>query len=1165
MALSDQPVDTLDAVIVCPRCGTKNPEGARFCLNCGSPLASPSAGEERKVITVLFCDLVGFTERSDQADPEDVKAMLRVYHTLLKRTIEHFGGTVDKFIGDAVLGVFGAPMGHEDDPERAIRAGLQILDVVQEANSEQPGLELAVRIGINSGEAVIAFGQGPQIGESVTGDVVNTASRLQNVAPTGTIVVGEAAHHATAGVFEYEELPPVTVKGKAEPLAIWRPLRARSLIGMDLREQQRTTFVGRTEESATLRQVFRKMEQYRDQLARAGSPQLVTVVGEPGVGKTRLLREFSTFIDELPDLIRWRQGRCLPYGDGVGFWAFGEIVKSQAGILDSDGPDQAAAKLAEAVDAVVEDPSQRDWIRRRLEPLIGAGSSNAPREELFTAWRRFVEALAYEGRLVLIFEDLHWADEPMLEFIEHLIDEGERPFMVVCAARPELFDRAPGWGEDRRNAIRLTLPPLTDGETAVLVSSLLERAVLPASTQSLLIERSGGNPLFAEEFVQLLVDRGLIDLESHDRPVAELHDIPVPESLQALIGSRLDQLPHEDKALLQDAAVVGKVFWSGALAALCGCDEPSVHDRLADVLRRELVRPNRTSALEGQTEYTFWHALIRDVAYGQIPRAGRGSKHLSVARWLRGAVADRISDFAEELAFHYTEAIDMAHASGREVAPDVQAEAAEAFLLAGQRAASLDAVRATGYFRGALELMTAEDPQRPRAAARAAEMAEVRGDYEEGEQLYLAAITGYRAIGDTLGLGEALGLLARTHARRGQIARSEQLMSEAIEVLEREPPSRELARIYSRKAGELLTGDRNAECLEWAEKTLELTTRLGLRDEYARALQFRGAARCELGDERGLDDLREAIRLGEEHGFGQVLALARANYAFQLWFRDGPAAALEVWREAQRAAETRGFAGLAQMARMGQLETLFDLGRWDEVLAISREIQAWIKPHGEQTELAVYASIFESWVRLRRGETDDLTEAADALLGYATPFGGEFGAPAALLVAETHRAAGDVAGALRAIDAFAELTAISPNFRALFAPIAARASVALGDVDLAERLIPDHSDARTKRHRVSLMTARAVVAEARGLTNDALTGYKMSVNQWRTHGFRLELGLTLMGAARCLLDLDRRDEAADALLEARDVLRPLHAAPALAEIADLLGGDLERQLGPTSA
>jgi class 3 adenylate cyclase/tetratricopeptide (TPR) repeat protein len=1153
-------------VIVCPRCGTKNPREARFCLNCGSPVGSVSTGEERKVVTVLFCDLVGFTERSDRADPEDVKAMLRVYHTLLKRTIEHFGGTVDKFIGDAVLGVFGAPVGHEDDPERAVRAGLQVLEDVEQANRERPGLDLAVRIGINTGEAVIAFGQGPQIGESVTGDVVNTASRLQNVAATGTIVVGEAAHHATSAVFEYEELPPVTVKGKAEALAIWRPVRARSLVGVDVREQQRTAFVGRAEESAILRQTFRKMERSREQLARVGSPQLVTVVGEPGVGKTRLLREFSTFIDELPDLIRWRQGRCLPYGDGVGFWGFAEIVKAQAGILDSDDPGQAGSKLADAVDAVVEDPSQRDWIRRRLAPLIGAGddSTDVPREELFTAWRRFVEALAYEGRLVLVFEDLHWADVPMLAFIEHLIDAGERPFMVVCAARPELFDAYPRWGEDRRNAIRLSLPPLTDGETAVLLSSLLERAVLPAATQSILIERSGGNPLFAEEFVQLLVDRGLIDLGNRDRPVAELHDIPVPESLQALIGSRLDQLPHEDKSLLQDAAVIGKVFWSGALAALCGCDEPSVHDRLTDVLRRQLVRPSRTSSLQGQTEYTFWHALIRDVAYGQIPRAGREQKHLAIARWLKATVPDRISDFAEELAYHHAEALELARASGVAIPTDVQAEAASAFLLAGERAAPLDAVRATGYFRKALELMTADHPQRPRAAARAAEMAEAQGDYIEGEQLYVAAIAGYRVLGDTLGLGEALGLLARTHARRGEVARSEQLMTEAIEVLEAEPPSRELARIYSRKTGELLTGDRNAECLEWAEKTLELATRLDLRDEIVRALQFRGAARCELGDdERGLQDLREAIRLGEEGGLGQALALARANYAFQLWFREGPEAALEVWRGSQLAAETRGFSGLAQMARMGQLETLFDLGRWDEVLEICREIQAWIRPRGEGTELSVYATIFQTWVRLRRGETRGLAELADELLERARPFGGEFGAPAALLVAETRRAEGDRPGARRALDGFTEITETSPNFRALFAPIAARALVALGDADGAERIIPAHSDARTDRHRVSLLTARAVVAEARGLDHDALAGYKLAISLWRAHGFRLELGLTLIGAARCLLELDRRDDAADALVEARDVLRPLHAAPALAEIADLLGEDLERRLGST--
>ena len=316
--------------------------------------------------------------------------------------------------------------------------------------------------------------------------------------------------------------------------------------------------------------------------------------------------------------------------------------------------------------------------------------------------------------------------------------------------------------------------------------------------------------------------------------------------------------------------------------------------------------------------------------------------------------------------------------------------------------------------------MTAEDPQRPRAAARAAEMAEAQGDYTEGEQLYLAAITGYRAIGDTLGLGEALGLLARTHARRGQIARSEQLMSEAIEVLEREPPSRELARVYARKTGEILSSDRNAECLGWAQKTIELATRLGLRDEYARALQFRGAADASWATNEAWTTCGRRIRLGEEFASGWCRAGTRRATRSSCG-PDGPAAALEVWRDAQRTAETRGFAGLAQMARMASARDVVRPGRWDDVLAISREIQAWIQPRGERTELAVYAPIstrgYGSVAARRRTR-----QVADALFEFATPLGGEFVAPAALLVADTHRAAGDAEGARHGIDMFVELT-----------------------------------------------------------------------------------------------------------------------------------------------
>ncbi|MGZ6545115.1 MAG: hypothetical protein ACXVEI_07365, partial [Actinomycetota bacterium] len=326
-----------------------------------------------------------------------------------------------------------------------------------------------------------------------------------------------------------------------------------------------------------------------------------------------------------------------------------------------------------------------------------------------------------------------------------------------------------------------------------------------------------------------------------------------------------------------------------------------------------------------------------------------------------------------------------------------------------------------------------------------------------------------------------------------------------------------------------------------------------LRDEMIRALQFRGAARCELGDDGGLEDLREAIRLGEEAGLGQALALARGNYAYQLWFRDGPAAALVVWEEMQRAAERHGFDGLAHTARMGQLETLFDLGRWDEVLATCDEIERWLSPDDRRTELAIYATTFETWVHLRRGEMHGLVETADDLLDRATPFAqSEIVAPATLLAAECRRNAGDVEGARAALRAFADITQTVPNFRALFVPVAARALVALGDIDEAERMIPDHSDASTARHRVSLLTARSIVTEARGRCGDALATYLEAVALWRAHGFRLELGLTLVGMGRCLLKLDREEEGHAVFSEAREVLRPLHARPALDEVDELL-------------
>jgi len=385
----------------CPNCGEENSDRARFCQVCGSPLAEAPepVREERKVVTVLFCDLVGFTASSDRADPEDIRARIRPYHAQLRTEIERYGGTVEKFIGDAVMAVFGAPVAHEDDPERAVRAGLRILEGISELNEADPVLGLQVRIGINTGEAVVTLGSRPEQGEGiVTGDVVNTASRLQAVAPAGEVAVGERTYRSTLDTFDYAPLEPVTVKGKAEPIPIWRAQAARSRFGTDLIRIHAAAMVGREAELTILRAAF-------DRAVRDRSVQLVTVVGEPGVGKSRIVAELFAHVDSTPESVRWRQGRCLPYGEGITFWALGEIVKAEAGILESDSPETAARKL----DPVLPEGSEQEWLRQRLLPLIGLeASSGAEREELFTAWRRFLETLA-EGRpSVFVFEDLHW-------------------------------------------------------------------------------------------------------------------------------------------------------------------------------------------------------------------------------------------------------------------------------------------------------------------------------------------------------------------------------------------------------------------------------------------------------------------------------------------------------------------------------------------------------------------------------------------------------------------------------------------------------------------------------------------------------------------------------------------------------------------------------------
>src|ERR671924_468639 len=446
---------------------------------------SGAGSRERKVVSVLFADLVGFTARAETLDPEDVEAILRPFHDRLRSELEQRGGTVEKFIGDAVMAVFGAPVAHEDDP---VRAALAIRDWIREEE------ELEVRIAVNTGEALVSLepGAGAERG-LVAGDVVNTASRLQTAAPVNGILIGETTYNATSRVIEYREAPPVKAKGKSQPVPVWEVVEARSRYGADVTHTPKTPLVGRERELGLLVSTLARAQHER-------SPQLVTLVGVPGIGKSRLVYELFAEIDTRPELIYWRQGRCLPYGGGGAFWALREILKGHAGILGGEAEERSAEKLRAVVEEAVPDHDEAAWVLRELKPLVGLSDGEEAgadrRTESFAAWRRFFEGLAELDPLVIVVEDLHWADAGLLDFVDHLIDWATGvPILVVATARPELLTRRSDWGGGKPNATTISLSPLTEAQTATLVHGLLERAVLPAAVQAAVLGPGRGKPL----------------------------------------------------------------------------------------------------------------------------------------------------------------------------------------------------------------------------------------------------------------------------------------------------------------------------------------------------------------------------------------------------------------------------------------------------------------------------------------------------------------------------------------------------------------------------------------------------------------------------------------------------------------------------------------------
>ena len=903
--------------MTCPSCGAENPGGFRFCGSCGAALAveQPPERRERKVVTVLFADLVGFTSQAEALDPEDVRAILDGYHARLRAELERHGGTVEKFIGDAVMALFGAPAAHEDDPERAVRAALAIRDALAEERAAGDR-ELHVRIGITTGEALVHLGARPETGEGMAaGDVVNTAARLQSAAPVDGIVVDEATYRATERRIDFEAAEPVEAKGKSEPVPVWRVAGPRSSFGADVAETSRAGLVGREQEVAVLREALARVRRDRE-------PQLVTLVGVPGIGKSRLVYELSRIVDDDPDLIVWRQGRCLPYGESGSFRALGELVKAQAGILETDSGTAAHAKLRHAVSALVADDAEGTWLERHLAPLAGLSGdqgATAERDEAFTAWRRFIEALAEERAAVLVLEDLHWADDGLLDFVEHLADRAVGvPLLVVCMARPELLSRRPAWGGGNPNSATLSLSPLGDEDIARLVAVLIDRAVMSADVQAALLARAGGNPLYAEEFARLVLESG--------GGAAKVEELP--SSVQAIIAARLDALDADDKALVQDAAVIGKVFWRGGVASLSGREPADVERRLHELVRRQIVRPDRRSSVAGEPQYAFWHVLVRDVAYGQIPRADRARKHERAAAWIE-SLSTELSDRADLLAHHWLTALELARAAGQDT-DGLVGPAREALRAAGQHSLALHAFAAAERsLEAALQLWPEPDPGRPMVQLEYARAAFVVGS---GREELVAARDALVAAGDLEHAAEAETILAEAAWMAGEPEHTLEHVQHAAALLADQSSSREKAYVLANLSRYLMLAGRATEAIATGREALAMAEALGQDDLRAHALNNIGAARGSAGDLGGFADLEESIAIAERIGSPEAIR-GYINLAAGYGRNGDIRSCHELHQRGYELAERFGFRTRLRFLAAEIATDYFWLGRWDESLA----------------------------------------------------------------------------------------------------------------------------------------------------------------------------------------------------------------------------------------
>jgi class 3 adenylate cyclase/tetratricopeptide (TPR) repeat protein len=1130
--------------VTCPACGAANEPEDRFCGDCGTPLAPPAAPApvaapaeapeqgvaERRLVTVLFADLVGFTTLAERRDPEEVRDLLSRYFDRCRALIERYGGTVEKFIGDAVMAVWGTPVAREDDAERAVRAALVLTQAVSALGEEVGMPELRVRAGVLTGPAAVNVGvEGEGM---VLGDTVNTASRLQSVAEPGSVLVDDVTRRASEAAIAYEEGGTHEVRGRDEPVHAWRALRVVAGVGGARRSAGlEAPFVGR---DAELEAVIAAS----DASAAEGRARLVSVLGEAGIGKSRLLWEFYKHIDGISEEVRWHQGRCLSYGEGVGYWALAEMIRSRAGILEEESPESARAKLRASVEEFVSDERERRLVEPRLAHLLRLEERpDADRADLFSGWRLFFERMADESPVLLVFEDVQWADSGLLDFIDYLLEwSADHRIFVLTLGRPEVAAKRAGWGEDRPDRQALTLRALSPEAIETMLDGLAPG--LPAELVARIRDRAEGVPLYAVEIVRMLLDRGLLVQEGQRYVVSgEVEDLDVPETLHALVASRLDGLSGVERALLQDAAVLGQSFTPVAVAALSGRPEREVTEHLDALVAKQVLARDDDARSPERGSYAFLQALLRTVAYGTLSRKSRKARHLAAARHLQASWPGEAADIAEVLASHYLEAV-AAEPEAPDV-PEIRASARETLARAGQAAISLAlGPEARRYFQQAAELAE-DDATRARLLEQAGRAAGLEADTAGAEVLLREALDLYERAGQRRAAAPASVILANVIFR-------ERRVEEAIELLQRthddlggergDALEAEVAAWLAR--AQIVSGDREA-----AGPLLESALHVAENQQAWSILADALITRCvyliyDGRREEGQAVLKHALELAREHGPSSAAVRAHFNLAAVHIEADRYAEALAEVERGLDFARERGDRGAERQLLSQKALPLARTGRWDESLAVAERLMA-DNPSDEDSMfvLPVVAGLLAA-----RGDDAGVLRCGDTAAAVEGTGSEDTRACVALTRAIAAQVRGENAETVAAARAVLSQDALAmETIEDAYATCVA-AALTLGDEALEEELIahvdglpPARATAflRGQRHRLA-----ARLAAARGRSEQADEEERAALALFR----EMETPFPL---AQVLLDRAGRlpGEAAPLLAEARGIFERLGAAP----------------------